>query len=177
MTSRELARLLDHTSKDSDRWTAADQMAIDQMLLQDAGVRRRPTLRFYVWSKPTLSLGYFQQAAWADAYLQSQMATADVALVRRSTGGGAILHDRELTYSLTWPNGVGGHSQTTGARDDLYRAIHDAVIRGLMEFEVRVFAYRDTSLKAVTRSKSAEATEDAFLCFQRRSPDDLICNG
>ena len=74
-------------------------MAVDEALLLDAAENGIATLRFYEWSEPTLSLGYFQR--YDDRY--SHAASRDCAIVRRQTGGGAILHDRELTYSLTLP--------------------------------------------------------------------------
>src|SRR4051812_32892006 len=75
-------------------------MAADEVLLESAlgGVA---SLRFYTWSAPTLSLGYFQHAAEraADANLSR------LAWVRRSTGGAAIVHHHELTYALALPPG------------------------------------------------------------------------
>ena len=77
----------------------ARQMALDEALLESAAERGSATLRFYRWSEPTLSLGYFQDYAERDSHAASR----NCALVRRQTGGGAILHDRELTYSLAIP--------------------------------------------------------------------------
>ncbi len=57
------------------------------------------SLRFYQWNQPTLSLGYFQSYEDRGRHAASQECT----VVRRQTGGGAILHDRELTYSLILP--------------------------------------------------------------------------
>lgn len=72
----------------------AVNMARDAALLT---CRLQPTLRFYRWRKPTISLGYFQSAASLPLH-EYEAAGYDV--VRRRTGGKAILHDAEQTYSL-----------------------------------------------------------------------------
>ena len=74
-------------------------MAVDETLGEIAAESGIATLRFYGWSRPTLSLGYFQNY---DERL-SHSASMNCAIVRRASGGGAILHDRELTYSLALP--------------------------------------------------------------------------
>ena len=76
-------------------------MAVDEVLLMDAVENGNATLRFYQWSEPTLSLGYFQ--AFADR--KQHFASRNCAIVRRQSGGGAILHDHELTYSFVLPPG------------------------------------------------------------------------
>jgi len=78
----------------------------------------RPTLRFYRWSPPTLSLGYFQKLE--DVADARALARRGLGWTRRMTGGGAILHDIELTYSLTLPS---AHPWLKGSVDDSYRAI------------------------------------------------------
>ena len=72
-------------------------MALDEALLELAGESGIPTLRLYRWQPATLSLGYFQP--YQDRESHPPSTTCPV--VRRSSGGGAILHDRELTYSFT----------------------------------------------------------------------------
>lgn len=73
-------------------------MAIDQAIMEAvAEGRARPTLRFYAWQPPCLSLGYMQHIADVDL---SRMAARGWGLVRRMTGGRAILHTDELTYSV-----------------------------------------------------------------------------
>lgn len=79
------------------------QMAIDAWLLEQvvAGQREGPLLRFYRWSRPTLSLGKHQRtlhARWLHLAASDQLA-----LVRRPSGGAAVLHGGDLTYALIWP--------------------------------------------------------------------------
>lgn len=74
------------------------QMAQDEVLLETAA-RGQATLRFYQWSTPTLSLGYFQPSA----VRFHRAALATLPWVRRPTGGAAILHHHELTYAFALP--------------------------------------------------------------------------
>src|SRR5690348_12590779 len=79
----------------------ATNMALDEALLLTAADRGTASLRFYTWSAPTVSLGYFQPAASR----AENPNLAGLAWVRRSTGGAAIVHHHELTYALALPKG------------------------------------------------------------------------
>ena len=72
----------------------ATNMAIDEALFRYSS---QPTLRFYSWSSPTLTLGYFQKAGKS---LIVKCKENGIDVVRRPTGGRAILHDNEITYSV-----------------------------------------------------------------------------
>src|SRR5436190_23090463 len=98
-------------------------MAVDEALLINAAERGTATLRFYRWSEPTLSLGYFQRCDDRHQHAASR----ECAIVRRQTGGGAILHDRELTYSIALPATHPFASQS----EKLYAAVHDAFIAAI----------------------------------------------
>ncbi|WP_106495104.1 lipoate--protein ligase family protein [Lentibacillus sp. Marseille-P4043] len=78
---------------------AAVNMALDEMLLQwHSEGKIPPILRFYQWSTPSLSLGYFQDV---DKAIELEaLDRYQIPLVRRLTGGSAVLHDDELTYSI-----------------------------------------------------------------------------
>ena len=78
----------------------ATNMSADEALLESA-VRGVASLRFYTWTEPTLSLGYFQHTAEREVNAN----LARLAWVRRSTGGAAIVHHHELTYALALPPG------------------------------------------------------------------------
>lgn len=73
-------------------------MSMDAALLQLAAERERSVVRIYQWSEPTVTLGYFQGS---EQSLESPFPGLPV--VRRLSGGGAILHDQEITYSLVLP--------------------------------------------------------------------------
>lgn len=70
-------------------------MAADEAILLNYQAMRVPTLRIYGWSEPFITLGYAQKP---DEVLEK---TNEFAFRRRVTGGASILHDRELTYSIT----------------------------------------------------------------------------
>lgn len=76
-------------------------MSVDQALLETAGSGQSlPTLRLYAWNPPCLSLGYAQ--SYRDVDLE-RLRAKGWEVVRRATGGRAILHTDELTYSVTAP--------------------------------------------------------------------------
>jgi lipoate-protein ligase A len=78
----------------------AENMGRDEALLRMATENSRPVLRTYGWSVPTISLGYFQGVDEIQAHRKQ---LREMPLVRRSTGGGAILHDLELTWLMVMP--------------------------------------------------------------------------
>lgn len=138
-------------------------MAVDEALLLSAGRAGQggATLRFYQWDQPTLSLGYFQRHQDRQEHTTSR----ECPLVRRSTGGGAILHDRELTYSFTLP--VDSHLGLDLQR--FYRAFHETLVEELAEHGV-------TAELCVDPPK-LKASDEPFLCFQRRADGDVVANG
>jgi lipoate-protein ligase A len=85
-----------------------------------------PTLRFYTWSPPALSLGYFQQAE--DVADIEACRRLGIEIVRRPTGGRALLHHRELTYSVAVPE---GHPLIPTAVLPAYKFLSSAIINGL----------------------------------------------
>lgn len=139
-------------------------MAVDEALLDEVAASGRPVLRFYQWQQPTLSLGYFQRAA--DRALHAASATA--AVVRRLSGGGAILHDRELTYSLILP------PTHRLARDTqrLYDVVHQTLVTELSKHTLKNNTSWTFELYPVPSTNSAD--EEPFLCFQRRTQGDII---
>jgi lipoyl(octanoyl) transferase len=128
----------------------AMNMAIDDALLDNAGTESRPTLRLYRWSQPTLSLGYFQTIASRSEHAASE----SLAVVRRASGGGAIIHDHELTYSLVVSS---LNRSDRGSATAVYRAVHKAFIEVLADFGVIAQRFADTG-------QLADPTEP-FLCF------------
>lgn len=84
---------------DSGAGKAYHNMGLDEAILHAVSERKSPpTLRFYRWSPPAVSVGYFQsmrEEVDVDACFKE-----GVDVVRRITGGGAVYHDRELTYSF-----------------------------------------------------------------------------
>ncbi len=136
-------------------------MARDETLLLRVGRGESPsTLRLYQWGPPTISLGYFQ--SFADCESLSPPA-GTLPVVRRLTGGGAILHDLEVTYSLTLPI---THTLVAGDPKQLYQILHQAVAACLASIAVEVTTCGKTDDSTPTRGP--------FFCFARRHTYDLL---
>lgn len=104
----------------------AHNMALDEAILAAVGTGDAPpTLRFYDWQPACLSLGYGQRAREADV---DRLRERGWDIVRRPTGGRAILHTRELTYSLALPL---DHPIAAGGIVESYQRISRALIAGL----------------------------------------------
>jgi lipoate-protein ligase A len=99
-------------------------MARDQALLESVQAGGPPVLRLYRWAPACLSLGRNQVLA-RPRELAAAASARGVDLVRRATGGAAVLHDRELTYAVAVPVGVLGSPRET------YVAINRALVAGL----------------------------------------------
>lgn len=132
----------------------AFNMALDEALLRSDSPL---TLRFYQWEPHALSLGRFQKLAEGEPH--------EHVLVRRLTGGGAILHAEELTYSLTGPDGEGPFAGDVSAS---YRVVHDALIDVLRGIGVDIAYAGDDAPPALRRS------DQPFLCFARSTSLDLV---
>lgn len=142
---------------------AVANMAIDAALLETFVAGDPPILRFYRWPEPTLSLGYFQ----AIEQRNQHEASTDLEIVRRSSGGGAIIHHNEWTYSLIMPNDRVDRAEDP--TDWLYRLVHGCFCESLGE--------QGISSRPHGQSDRCDGICDAFLCFQRRSQYDLIVSG
>jgi lipoate---protein ligase len=109
--------------------TGRVQMAIDRWLLHQHILGQiPPTLRFYTWSEPTISLGYHQRhypAHWNDLIWQER----PVALIKRPTGGRGVLHQGDLTYAIVGSGFVGN-------RVEVYQQICQFLIDGWRELGV-----------------------------------------
>ncbi len=113
---------------DTGKNSAAMNMAIDEAIM----LSRIPTLRFYDWQPPAVSIGYFQGMT-QEVDLKAAK-DIDVDVVRRLTGGGAVFHESELTYSLIAPESSGVVSRNIL---ESYGQICGFVIRGLKKLGIR----------------------------------------
>jgi lipoate-protein ligase A len=109
-----------------------ENMAVDEALLESVGRGEAPpTLRLYGFAPPTLSVGRFQKAR---ELIERELAARDgLTLVRRPTGGQAVLHDRELTYSVALAR---EHLKPFGKRE-VYRFIAEMLLAGLEAAGIR----------------------------------------
>ena len=132
-------------------------MAVDHALLETAHETGLISLRFYEWSEPTLSLGYFQNHADRELHRPSN----DCAMVRRTTGGGAIVHDNEITYSLCVPSA----NRWSKSNEQLYYLVHQIIIDLLAKLDIAASLFG---------SSGDDDQQESFLCFQRRANGDVI---
>ncbi|HKZ55573.1 MAG TPA: lipoate--protein ligase family protein [Anaerolineales bacterium] len=101
-------------------------MALDEALLESVAVHGAPpTLRLYAWEPPCLSIGYAQAAQVVD---ETRLAALGWALVRRPTGGRAILHTDELTYAVIAPL---THADLSHGVLPSYRTLSAGLVRAL----------------------------------------------
>lgn len=139
----------------------ADNMALDEALLQRARVLGEGVVRVYSWSAPTLSLGRNQRAV--GAYPVERARALGVEVVRRPTGGRALLHHREITYSVTAP--VPAHESLLRS----YRAINQALLATLRRLGVHAeIAVRNGRLPPPGSAPCFELPADGELMLDGR---------
>jgi lipoate-protein ligase A len=135
-------------------------MAVDEMLLDGESSSVRFTLRFYSWLRPTVSLGYAQP--WRQGFDLALASRLGVDLVRRPTGGRAVLHHDELTYSLVGPADSG---PLAGGVVETYRLLGEGLSRGLRRLGADVDIIRPAGREARRGRTGA--------CFSSRSRYEL----
>jgi lipoate-protein ligase A len=100
----------------SGKCAAAFNMALDEALLENVSRLGKPILRFYGWTEPAATFGYFQK------FSEVERATHLRPLIRRPTGGGIVPHDADWTYSFVVPP---NHEWHLLAAIESYRRIHE----------------------------------------------------
>jgi lipoate-protein ligase A len=135
---------------DAEKWPGPEAMAVDEWLLETAEM---PMLRIYGWQGEWGSVGYFGRLVDARA------AFPELEWVRRWTGGGAVDHRADWTYTLIAPAGSG----IAGLRGaESYRIIHGAL----------ALALRQEGIDA--RLSTGQDQTGAALCFENPVGNDLI---
>lgn len=135
-------------------------MAYDEALLEAAASSGAATLRLYRWARPTLSLGYFQAFDERDAHAPSR----ELDVVRRLSGGGALVHDAELTYALCLP----AEHPLARRHQCAYAAVHDALLAVLARHGIAA------QLADAEGDAGSAGAAEPFLCFQRRCAQDIV---
>lgn len=152
--------------------SGAENMGRDEALLRLATEDSRPVLRTYAWAEPTISLGYFQDVNEMELLREP---LRKMPFVRRSTGGGAILHDLELTYSLVLPI---HHPLIVGKPNRLYSLVHQAIIQAVddtLPITTRVGMHGEQDAAArLGDDRGHRAQHGPFFCFARRSSFDVV---
>ena len=137
-------------------------MAIDTAILAAVGQGKSPpTLRLYRWDPPCLSLGYSQ--AYSDVE-EGQLAAYGWNVVRRPTGGRAILHTDELTYAVIGPK---SDPRLKGGLLDSYRNISRALFETLSKIGLPVEVHQGKNLNAHHQP----------VCFENPSDFEITAGG
>lgn len=132
-------------------------MAVDHALFERAASHDEAVLRVYTWSRPTLSLGMHERSRLDPA----AVAAAGVDVVRRPTGGRALLHHREVTYSVTAPSQGSSLSES-------YRAINAILLAALSRLGVH-------ATEAERRGPAMRP--DGAACFAEPNVGELVLDG
>lgn len=148
---------------DSGHHDAATNMAIDEALLtwQSEG-KIAPTLRFYGWERPSLTVGHFQRVERTIDLEGVKKHKCD--FVRRLTGGSAVLHDDELTYSIV----------ISEAHPNIPKSVNKAyyiLAQGLLE------GYRILEIDADFAIPERELQERSAVCFETPAIYELVVDG
>ncbi len=142
----------------------AENMAIDEALLVHCRETGRPVIRFYGWDPPTLSLGFFQKAT--REVDPDRCREEGIDLVRRPTGGRAVLHDRELTYSVIIPE---DHPLMPRTVTESYRRISMALLAGFHKLGIPATLSGETTIRTADFRSAA--------CFEAPSSYEVVVDG
>jgi lipoate-protein ligase A len=144
-------------------------MAIDEaILIAHSQGLVPPTVRFYGWDPPTLSIGYFQRVD-RDVDI-AKLRQRGLGFVRRATGGRAVLHDRELTYSVVVAE---DHPLMPGSVVEAYRVIS----KGLVEGFRRLGLCADMVSLAGDEERQKFGSPGSAACFDSPSWYELVVEG
>lgn len=147
----------------------AENMAIDETLLTSVSEGNAPpTVRFYGWQPATLSIGYFQKAR--EEVDLAALEERGLGFVRRPTGGRAVLHDAELTYSIVVPEAYPGMPPTV---NEAYRMLSDGLVEGFRKLGLQA----GMADSAAPGRKSAVASAGSAACFDSPSWYELVVEG
>ncbi|RKQ16850.1 lipoate--protein ligase family protein [Oceanobacillus bengalensis] len=149
---------------DSGHQDAAVNMALDELLLSwHSEDKIQPTLRFYGWKDPTLSAGQFQKVHKSIDF--DAIHKYNCQFVRRLTGGSAVLHDDELTYSIVVSE---DHPAIPTSIREAYHVLSKGLYEGFKHLGIQVdFAYPDRSA----------AKERTAVCFEKAAFYEMVVDG
>lgn len=149
---------------DTEKNTPAYNMAVDECLLKwHRNKEIPPVLRFYEWEPAGLSVGYFQKTKGKINF--KALTEHHIELVRRLTGGRAVLHDQELTYSVIVAE---SHPKMPASVKEAYKVISKGLLEGFRNLDIEAsFAIPEGKLQ----------TTQSAVCFEEPSWYELIVDG
>ena len=152
----------------SDSFDAASNMAIDEAILQAHLEDLVPTtLRLYQFSPATVSVGYSQKLSGETI---NKITSKGLALVRRPTGGRAVLHQNDLTYSFVGSSRLTNSPRGNGMLSESVIAAYKQICRGL------ILGFKQLGIE-VEIGSSKSLGSDRVDCFQATTVADLHYQG
>jgi lipoyl(octanoyl) transferase len=142
-------------------------MAVDEALLEgyeSSAEPRAPTLRLYGWIPGALSLGKSQTAA--GAYDAAVLKAEGIDLVRRPTGGEAVLHEHERTYAVI---GSAGEAPFAARPVETYRAIAGALVAAMQKLDIPT--------DSVAPERTPSPSRRGAVCFDRIGAWEIAWTG
>lgn len=147
-------------------------MAIDEAILSSvASGESLPTLRFFDWSPPCLSLGHAQDVEGVDL---DRLKSLGYGIVRRPTGGKAILHIDEITYSIVTKQ---DDPRVEGGIVESYRRLSEGLMRGLELMDLLARNDRTSSPVRPDRFSKPVRSEENPICFEVPSNYEITVIG
>jgi len=143
----------------SGKCDAASNMALDEALLENVSRLGRPVLRFYGWTEPAATFGYFQK------FSEVERTTRLRPLIRRPTGGGIVPHDADWTYSFVVPP---NHEWHLLKAEESYRRIHEWIRDAFAKLKI------ETEL---AKAESGKQKAETSGCFIGHEKSDLLWRG
>ncbi|MED1739707.1 biotin/lipoate A/B protein ligase family protein [Bacillus swezeyi] len=154
---------------DSGRQAPAFNMALDEALLYWHSQKKiPPTIRFYGWNPPTLSVGYFQNIE-KEIDLEA-VKKHGLGFVRRPTGGRGVLHDQELTYSVIVSE---EHPEMPQTVTEAYRVISEGILEGFRELGLDAYF----AIPRTEKEKQSLKSPRSSVCFDAPSWYELVVEG
>lgn len=154
---------------DSGNQSPFFNMALDEALLDwHSEGKIPPTIRFYGWNPPTLSIGYFQKVDKEinmDAVKQNTLG-----FVRRPTGGRGVLHDKELTYSVIVSE---EHPEMPKTVTEAYRVISEGILEGFKQLGLDAYF----AIPRTEEEKAGLKNPRSAVCFDAPSWYELVVEG
>lgn len=148
----------------------AMNMAVDEAIMSAHSEGNvPPTLRFYAWEPASLSIGYFQKAEEEVDF--EELRKRGIGFVRRPTGGRAVLHDQELTYSLIVSEDYPGMPKGV---TEAYRVLSEGLLLGFRHLGLQA---EMVNLASETEKAKYAAAAGSAVCFDSPSWYELVVEG
>lgn len=150
---------------DTGPGNAFSNMAVDEAIARLVREGRKPpALRLYEWETPSVSLGYFQKT---DSINTAYCVEKNMPVVRRLTGGRAVFHHHELTYSFS---AITSHGVFSGSLKDSYKKINEALCLSVS------MAGLSPETRLTKNQNSADYTSKNSFCFYSAAYGEVILN-